>query len=320
MKNNNKWVNKKTLLVLNIILATLSVACGKDADEEKENKPSFNLAPLSVSGVEIGFEESMLSATQNLVNDDFTNISKINLSTKDNLFLDMFGGPSSKSVLNFIDERVNIVVPFGFEPELSALVSEETEANYKLAAVTGKDEKKATVAENLGVAYWLGSVVENIPSLRMKIGNTFLKVNSPRIGLVKLGEHYSEFEQFVRMSTWVHEARHSDCTGGLSDSQIKKIRETKEIKDTQNWTCGHLHSICPKGHDYEGLAACDNSDWGAYAVGAVFGDAVAADCLNCTLEQKKIAQIYALDSWSRVLNAEQLKSGQLGKPNMTSAF
>lgn len=320
MKNRKIFASKKTLVVLNTFLTLLLIACGKDADEVKENKPNFNLAPLSLNGMGIGYEETMLTATQNTVNDDFKNISKIKLSTKDQLFRDIFGGSTSKDVLNFIDDRVSIIVPFGFDPELSQLISTENDSDNTSAVDDRKDEEKATVAENLGVAFWLASVVENIPSLRMKLGNSYLSLNSPRVGIVKLGKHYTEFDQFTRMSTWVHEARHSDCTGGLSDSQINSVRKSKDPKVAQNWTCGHLHTICPKGHLYEGFAACDNSDWGAYAVGAVFGDMVGSDCLNCTAEQKEIAMSYSLDSWNRVLNAEALQAGKLGKPDMTSAF
>jgi hypothetical protein len=81
-----------------------------------------------------------------------------------------------------------------------------------------------------------------------------------------------------RQAILVHEARHSDCTGGLTSRDVDFIKTLTSYQETEaefkKLECGHLHSICREFNDYYGLAACDDRPWGAYAVGAVYLESV----------------------------------------------
>jgi hypothetical protein len=158
-------------------------------------------------------------------------------------------------------------------------------------------------------------------------GNERLPFESTRTGLIELGPRYFEklnpelpnskipTSRFERISFLIHEARHSDCTGGLSSQDLEKVMRGQPIA---NRLCGYEHILCPTGHKYAGVGACEDIPWGSYAVETSFLAAVLVNCTNCSgIESQEINNLL-LDRKSRVLNWSSLYSGQLGDPDMTS--
>lgn len=180
------------------------------------------------------------------------------------------------------------------------------------------------VALNIGTALWFDALAAGASSATISVGGQKIPINSSRAGIIQLGNGYSlksegselhAFSPVVRISTFVHEARHSDCTGGLSNQDIGCIR-SGELPG--NLGCGHLHVMCPAGHPYAGVTACDDSPWGAYSIQAIFDANLEKNCTNCSLAEKIEAQAVALDAIDRVLIAKPMLSGQYGDPDMRS--
>jgi hypothetical protein len=69
---------------------------------------------------------------------------------------------------------------------------------------------------------------------------------------------------------------------------------------------------------YAGYPACDVHPWGAYAVGAIFQEALINSA--STPDEKRILQVMAIDSYSRLIGIKRrdLLDGKYGEPDMTS--
>ena len=99
----------------------------------------------------------------------------------------------------------------------------------------------------------------------------------------------------------------SDCGDSIRQS-------SRQVQPGQNF----LTKNCPKGHDYEGIAACDNEPWGAYSIGAIYDAAMAMGAISKT--EKAILEIGALDNFSRLMfDHEDMLKGKLGEPDMSSS-
>lgn len=121
-----------------------------------------------------------------------------------------------------------------------------------------------------------------------------IAINSPRAGVIQIGAGLFERDFTInnqdqnsiansiwRLSVLFHEARHSDGHGE---------------------SLAFIHAICPKGHDYAGLPACDESLNGAYAVGANMMIEMMKSCKEgCTLRDKEIMKLIIIDNKLRIL-------------------
>jgi len=218
---------------------------------------------------------------------------------------EIFGSSSSADLMVYLDTRI------------SYFVSPQTtyQSNIKLSTVRNRQ----ALATNIGAAIFMHSKA-NDSDIIYEFGAGVIDIKSPRVGLVKLNNAFfdqetsqAEAKNFRLMSVLVHEARHSDCTGGIKRSEI--LNEKKGVEHVDN-SCSHLHTYCPAGHDYAGYAACDNHPWGAYAVSAVHAARI-AECDDCSEEIVQVALATALDQGSRVMIEKKLFSGSLGLPNMS---
>ena len=127
--------------------------------------------------------------------------------------------------------------------------------------------------QNIGTEYWFISIINRTPFSLFVNGQT-LPVVSSRLGLMKLGEAYAtslrnSHGQSVnlpiayRQGILVHEARHSDCTGGVTEADLDIARTAQSMEEFTTtfpkMECGHFHTICPSDmEDVGGLAACDD--------------------------------------------------------------
>lgn len=155
-----------------------------------------------------------------------------------------------------------------------------------------------TVMSNVGTAiYTKGKKSGDLLAFKFKkklIKKTAVEVKSPRVGIIQIGEGLfkrrlqidrsvpgAEVNSYGRISTLFHEARHGDGHGkGM----------------------GFYHGLCPKGHDFEGLNACDKNLNGPYTVGAHVLKEFLRNCDDCSEYQKERLRLRILDSMSRVID------------------
>lgn len=182
------------------------------------------------------------------------------------------------------------ILPYGMDP-----------ANAAPAKKSKKEEepKAVTVMANIGAALYYGGKTEG-KVYGMKISRGFLKkaikvpVESPRTGIIQVGEGLfldrlsinrtnpnALSNSINRLATFFHEARHSDGNGS---------------------SLSFFHASCPAGHDYAGVAACDENLNGPYTVGAVMTAEMLKACEeNCSPTEKEILKMLVLDSQNRIM-------------------
>jgi hypothetical protein len=134
----------------------------------------------------------------------------------------------------------------------------------------------------------------------LKINNGFFKasqkvvIDSPRAGIIQVGAGFlSTFitskrkkikapaNSIFRLANLFHEARHSDGNGE---------------------SLAFTHIICPRGHDYEGAKACDESLNGPYAVGANMLNEMVKECEeSCSVMDKEALLLATYDYFNRIL-------------------
>ena len=147
------------------------------------------------------------------------------------------------------------------------------------------------VMYNAGAAlYYTGKSQSRLVGLRVD-GHGVVRVLSPRTGIVGIGEGLFKLPKgtpktslparVYRLSTYFHEARHSDGSGR---------------------SLGFLHVRCQSGR-LAGHHACDNNGNGPYSVGAVVSALFAWNCqaLGCTPAEESAIIAETLDSQQRVI-------------------
>jgi len=220
-------------------------------------------------------------------------------------FNDIFGGPKSSDVISFMDTRINYVI------------DSETDINNRILVRELNAVQPETVATNIGMGLWQLSLALESQKIDFEINDSPVPINSGRTGIIQLGSIFDRLSTSERFGTLVHEARHSDCTGGMLQSDIERIRNNQQ---PLNYKCGHRHEICPGGHPYEGSFACDAHPWGAYVVQSIFAASIALTCANCSESQKTVAEAISIDSASRLLyDLNELLEGRLGPPDMSDS-
>ncbi len=223
----------------------------------------------------------------------------------------IFGDPSAHP-FDFLFERIKLI------------------ASSKQKLANNERPDPETVAQNLSVASWLGSMIDrrekgedpgSIPD--QQEGTRSIHMNSSRIGFIQLGDPYSKVDDSIfRISTLIHEARHSDCPDGISAAQLDKlIAEGRDISSDRVLsiigTCGFLHFDCPSGHPLAGKPACeDGKGWGAYSVMIPFNRMLYRQCTNCSEADRQAAAVTASEAATRIVRVDDLLDGRLGSPNM----
>ncbi len=136
------------------------------------------------------------------------------------------------------------------------------------------------------------------------------------MGVMKFGATFGNLHPVEQVRILIHEARHSDCTGGVLASDLERFENRQPMKRHE---CGHSHALCPSG-PLEGEFACDEHPWGAYVVDAIYSGAVSLTCTNCSETDKTVAEAMSLDSISRLTyDFSDLMNGRFGAPDMSSS-
>jgi hypothetical protein len=256
-----------------------------------------------------------------------------------NAFTKIFGGPTGKDVDIYVKTRVKHVFnkqdlkTLRLQPEYVGDLMGWQEED---AEVPKDDSEIQTVATNDGTALWITSRVID-EKISVVAGSTVIPVDSTRVGIISLGDMYKTaieiedsgekqtitFPPEFRISTVVHEARHSDCTNGFSETLAIALKNSETMDQflqkagVEQLECGHMHVICPANHDYAGEPACDNEIWGAYGVGAVYTLAAEKNYKEDGLE-KRILEFAHMDEMSRLIKGKSTASSTFSSssPNM----
>jgi hypothetical protein len=159
-----------------------------------------------------------------------------------------------------------------------------------------------TVMSNIGTAiYYTGKSNNSLLGIKIKTGilkSKKVNMTSPRTGVIQIGEGLfmrrlqinrsepsSKSNSMGRLATLFHEARHSDGHGKF---------------------LGFFHAVCPKGHDFEGLNACDRNLNGPYTVGANILKEFLKNCESCDEYESERLKLRYLDSMSRVITETEV--------------
>ncbi len=223
-------------------------------------------------------------------------------------FTQIFGGRRSSNVVNYFETRVNYFLSADTTLESRVVVQP---ASTSLLGVA------ETLASNPRSLLWYFSKISEPDDVKFEINDKLLDINSSRFGVMQVGAVFGRLDPIEQIITLVHEARHSDCTGGALASDLERFEAGLQPLYKP---CGHAHEICPEGHPLAGLFACDAHPWGAYIVDAIYAVAVSQTCTSCSETQKQVAESMALDALSRPLyDVAELLDGRFGPPDMSSS-
>jgi hypothetical protein len=188
------------------------------------------------------------------------------------------------------------VIPYAIDYSKPSAKDDSLEA---INAEKINETKTMTVMSNIGAGlYYAGKSEHKLYT--MKISRGLLKkaehveVKSPRVGIIQIGEGLFSprlamnqedpnaiANSLFRLAVFFHEARHSDGNGE---------------------SISFMHSICPRGHQYEGAPACDESLNGPYTVGGLMALEMAKGCNDkCSESDLEMLKITVIDSASRIL-------------------
>lgn len=259
----------------------------------------------SASAVTLQYSDQVPLEQQQYLNSDIENLKNLVPVDSDGELkrIMKLGAVNSTEMDKWLTSRVRFVVEESFKIN-GALVIEKEKANYPNAKVdatlgSAAEQKEAksevkVVMSNLGAGIYGMGKANQILIGAMISGIGTLVVNSPRVGLLQVGEGLfmplakewpkdrikDELHSLRRLATLFHEARHSDGhAGSLSFS----------------------HVICPIGHNYFGKPACDKSANGAYRISSLVTKAFSTACKTCSLKEKELLGILGLDQMNRIL-------------------
>lgn len=215
---------------------------------------------------------------------------------------------NAHSASNWLKKRVTAVVedidtnrlsftarPYNHYPQTSAPTIESAISRPR----NGESAPGVTVMSNIGTAiYHAGKSAEVMYTLKIRTGffsNKSILIDSPRAGVIKIGEGLFKRRYQInktndaatsntigRMAVFFHEARHSDGNGS---------------------SLGFFHAVCPIGHDFEGVHACDRNLNGPYSIGAQMIKEFSKNCDDCSASEKEQLRLRYLDSINRVLTS-----------------
>lgn len=323
MSQRGRGTNGRASMMAALLVVAVGAGCGNDGDDSNSN-PNPNTAVRQL------FQSDMA---------DLANLNSAGPAAYDasngGTFTEIFGGTNAAAVESYYQARVKYVImpddnTSTITPDPTPLMSEPW---LPSSSPSGEQSSGAQIgAQNLGTLFWLAGLVDNVQLTIDYLGTTEVAVDSSRVGLVLLGPAYEAQIQVsdesgatetvtlppaFRQSILMHEARHSDCTGGLSQEQLQGMISATSydeyISKFPSDACGHLHIVCPDSvKDLAGQFACDSEKWGAYTVGAIFAAATIDNYNDPT--DRELMKMMALDAFSRFTGTDTSPA-----PDMSSA-
>jgi hypothetical protein len=217
--------------------------------------------------------------------------------THNKLFTKMFGGTTGADMLRYFRTRIKYSITEAQFKKME-VVSAEPEAGVRAANLGAFDlfglmsdnsDEAKVIASNIGTALWYYAKAHRV-NLVVRLEGQPIAIDTSRVGIMMFGEGYTKYVERedgskgeiipeFRIMTLLHEARHSDCTGGITRADLDTYVRTSKNKaayeaEFKRNSCGHFHVYCPAEHEYAGLPACDRHAWGAYSVSAVYFEAI----------------------------------------------
>ncbi len=303
-------------LILGFTVLTSCSLSHEDASSEETPIP-----PLTASQLRELAQNDHDQLSQVSFQDNWQVESQVRLSTEK-----FFGGLRGKDFLKFLDVRIHY---FLTEDEKRNMTSDAFQGQI-FGTDPSSQSKFQIVAQNLGGVLWATAAAFRFPNASVNFRGTNVSIQDPRSGLMLLGPGYQLYENQLagqakikipsasRQATLLHEARHSDCTGGLLPGDIERFQgvRAKEIHSPENINCLHRHVVCPIGHDFEGELACDSEPWGAYTAGLLFS---AMSVHNMQGDDQAYMQMVVADQLDRLLfETDKMLTGELGEPDLSS--
>lgn len=203
------------------------------------------------------------------------------------------GGKHTANIRSYLNQRIKYIGG-------DALLDEADRSKPSPTTSAG-----VTVAVNIGIQLWIESFASFRSPGTVRLQGHDFKLNSGRVGIIALGDGFNMQgrSDFNRLITLLHEARHSDCSSGLDEGDLKLVTERDfDGLQNKNPSCGHLHEVCPAGHQLAGTPACDSHAWGAYSMSWMFAQNFADNCMGCSEKETQTLLIAAKDSLTRVLS------------------
>lgn len=276
----------KSPLILFTSLMFLA-SCGSDSKLPSQNIVKFSSDTNKAAAVDLA--EAVRSI------DEF----QISSPSPELLRLMQIKDANPKTLKSWLGERVKYAVSsdFNFEkngfvldgvpkyeyPNVEVSVAEPTkgEDGYEPA-----EDGTVTLMANVGTGiYYQGKLEKKLYGINLP-GIGKIKINSPRVGFVQMGDARLQGKDIERakklwpLLTLFHEGRHSD---GHADN------------------VGFPHSICPEGHDFAGYAACDRSLNGAYGIEAELYKNYIEVCDKCTAVEREFLRLSYADILGRIV-------------------
>ena len=267
--------------------------------------------PAAASDNYIVFADSVAKAEKKLLQNDLENLKKLSFVDSDQSATKLFNTTLNPDNLRaWLYQRSRYVVPDNFPLDQTTIkiVRAQSYTNPEMPEIErgtktpdGTGTVK-TIMSNIGAALYLGQKMQSVYFSVGIPGAGDVKINSPRVGIFKIGEgmflpllrksggtDYQSFANSIwRLSVFFHEARHSDGNGK---------------------SLGFIHAVCPEGHAYAGYNACDKNLNGPYTVGAQFIRTTTDTCTDCSEAEKEALRNTYTDSFARIMNQFPAPSG-----------
>lgn len=260
--------------------------------------------------MDITLSTKIKNSQEKAIERDLKTLSEFKFSeegSEDTLFYFGIQSLTNEDLEEWLDARVSWIIP-ETEPSKLKLI-EGGAATYpdngmpiiEMPSVKPSG-KGVVVMSNIGTALYF-SGKQSKQKVGLKIKTSLFKrekvmIDSPRAGVIMIGEGLfmrrlqinrqkdeSVANSLGRLQTFFHEARHSDGHG-------------KHL--------GFFHAVCPEGHDYAGVNACDRNMNGPYSIGSSLMKEFIKNCEDCSESEKEVMKLVWLDSLNRVIKDTEI--------------
>lgn len=297
-----------------LLSLTMLVSCGggdDDSSSAQQQEDGTTVGGSSGgSGPEIIFDNELTGRERQALEQSSNAMGNIDMNgSQIRRFTQIFGGSKSSDVVNYFEARVNYALSANTSLEERLVVAADASATHAI-------EGEIVALNPSSVLWFISKISEPEQDVQFLINERPVDITSSRIGVMQFGAVFADIRTLEQVRTLVHEARHSDCTGGVLASDLERFENRQPMVKHE---CGHSHVICPSG-PLEGEFACDEHPWGAYAVDTIYSGAVALTCTNCSETEKQVAEAMTLDGISRLnYDFNELLDGEFGAPDMSSS-
>lgn len=264
-------------ITLFVISALLVISCGRNSVQR-------------LSALE--FDSSVPADQQETIRTNLSLLANYNLPMPSEASKYGFSNFSGNSLVGWLLDRVSYVVGESYDYTSASNRVSTLDFNGFSQGINLFDENAATtIMSNIGGSAFKEIVGEGTRPFSLKINGVPKPINSPRVGIIKIGAGLFMKLRFKKgdrkalsdiaslIATFIHEGRHSD--GNYKKDSI----------------C-FSHIKCSSG-DFKGDYACDRFKNGAYNIGAYVLQAFYLNCPQCDAIDKNLILLQAKDQLSR---------------------